>query len=119
MTHFRQNEALALAAYNAGPGRARRWWRAHRAQGAVATDVMVEEIPYRETQTYVKSVLASYGAYRYLYGPEGVPAFRSIPLEPELPQSLGPFFDRTEWASVVGSGTRAPVDRGTEDDRTE
>ena len=92
MVHFADNEALALAAYNAGPARARAWWRAWLDSGRTATDEFIEEIPYRETQGYVKSVLGSYGAYRYLYGTRGDAAFCSIPLEADLPQKLGPYF---------------------------
>ncbi len=44
---------LALAGYNAGGGRARRWWR------AIADDdvpLFVESIPIEETRNYVKAV---------------------------------------------------------------
>jgi hypothetical protein len=40
----------------------------------------------------VKSVLASYGVYRYLYGELDDPRFKTIPLERELPTALGPYF---------------------------
>ncbi len=96
MSHFGHNEALVLAAYNAGPNRIRRWWRTWRESGRKDTAEWVEEIPYKATQSYVKSVLASYGAYLYLYGPRGVHSTRVVPIEAELPATLGPYFGRPE-----------------------
>ena len=92
MSLFHSNEALVLAAYNAGSGRARGWYRQALEQKRLRTDELVEEIPYDETHGYVKSVLASYGVYRYLYGDRDNPANRSIPLERDIPQELGPYF---------------------------
>ena len=81
-----------LAAYNAGPGRVRGWWRAAMADKQFRTDVFVEEIPYRETHGYVKSVLASYGVYRYLYGDRHDASNRTIPRLPaRLPTRLDHF----------------------------
>jgi soluble lytic murein transglycosylase len=57
--------ALALAAYNAGPGAVRRWL-SQRDPGQV--DEFVEEIPFPETAAFVKRVLRSFAAYRLLYG---------------------------------------------------
>ncbi len=59
------SEALALAAYNAGDVPVQRWLKA---RGTLALDEFVEEIPIQETRGYVKRVLRSYAAYRYLYG---------------------------------------------------
>ncbi len=60
--------ALALAAYNAGPGAVSRWLTA---RGGLEVDEFVEEIPVEETRGYVKRVLRSYAAYRLLYGSPG------------------------------------------------
>ncbi len=57
--------ALALAAYNAGPGTVRRWL-GRRDRGEV--DEFVEEIPFPETAAFVKRVLSSFAAYRLLDG---------------------------------------------------
>jgi soluble lytic murein transglycosylase len=62
---FDGSVALALAAYNAGPGAVSRWLEA---RGHLETDEFVEEIPYEETRGYVKRVLRSYASYRLLYG---------------------------------------------------
>jgi soluble lytic murein transglycosylase len=56
---------LALAAYNAGPRRARQWWQARRGDDV---EVFVEEIPFDETRFYVKRVMLSWEEYRRLYG---------------------------------------------------
>ncbi len=56
---------LALAAYNAGPRRAREWWKARRTDDI---EVFVEEIPFDETRHYVKRVMLSWGEYRRIYG---------------------------------------------------
>ncbi len=59
------SEALALAAYNVGDGPVKRWLHA---RGSLPLDAFVEEIPVEETRGYVKRVLRSYAAYRFLYG---------------------------------------------------
>jgi soluble lytic murein transglycosylase len=69
---FDGDVALALAAYNAGAGAARRFAQfrlpARNAQaGGDDLDVFVERIPFSETRAYVKRVLESYGIYRWLY----------------------------------------------------
>lgn len=53
---------LALAAYNAGPGSARRWTRL-----AGDPDQLVERINLFETREYVKRVMGSYGVYRLVW----------------------------------------------------
>jgi soluble lytic murein transglycosylase len=65
LEEFKGNRAHALAAYNAGPHHVRRWLvtRQHRTD-----DEFIEEIPFTETQQYVKRVLGSYYRYRAQYG---------------------------------------------------
>ncbi len=58
------NEVLALAGYNGGPGNAGHWWKT-KYNGDI--DEFVENIPYRETRDYVKRVLRSYWEYKRLY----------------------------------------------------
>jgi len=50
-----------VASYNAGEERVARWWRAARDLGE---DFFVDSIPYRETRSFVRAVLANYAAYR-------------------------------------------------------
>ncbi len=49
------NRILAAAAYNAGPGRVKRWREQSENK---PMDVWVESIPYRETRNYVQNVLS-------------------------------------------------------------
>ncbi len=58
---------LATAAYNAGPGRVRRWLEARPLEGAI----FCETIPVAETRDYVKKVMANANLYA---GRLGVPA---------------------------------------------
>ncbi len=55
---------LATAAYNAGPGRARRWRDERALEGAV----YAETIPFNETREYVKKVFANAWYYRQRLG---------------------------------------------------
>ena len=52
-------QALAAAAYNAGPGRAQAW----RPQAPLEGAIWVETIPFNETRDYVKKVLANAVVY--------------------------------------------------------
>jgi soluble lytic murein transglycosylase len=54
----------ALLAYNAGPGNLSRWLD----RWGDDPDVLVEEIPFVETRTYVRTVYSNYLEYRLLYG---------------------------------------------------
>jgi soluble lytic murein transglycosylase len=62
---------LALAAYNAGPGRADRW-RRELGYGR-DVDAFREAIPFNETRHYVQVVLRNAVIYRRLYGDERSP----------------------------------------------
>lgn len=53
--NLQNNEVLATAGYNAGPGRARRWQAAHSLEGAI----YAETIPFNETRDYVKKVMTN------------------------------------------------------------
>jgi soluble lytic murein transglycosylase len=55
---------LASAAYNAGPGRARRWRPDTPIEGAV----YAETIPFNETRDYVKKVMANATYYAQVFG---------------------------------------------------
>ena len=58
---------LALATYNAGPGRVARWLAE---RPGVERDEFIEDIPFPETQNYVKRILGTAEDYRRLYGPD-------------------------------------------------
>lgn len=55
---------LASAAYNAGPGRARRW----RPETAIEGAVYAETIPFNETRDYVKKVMSNATYYAHAFG---------------------------------------------------
>jgi soluble lytic murein transglycosylase len=63
------NPVLASAAYNAGPGRARRWRDARPLEGAI----YAETIPFNETRDYVKKVMANTMYYSQLIGGKLIP----------------------------------------------
>jgi soluble lytic murein transglycosylase len=60
---------LALAAYNAGDSRVARWMT-ERAGEKLDREVFVDDIPYPETQAYVRKILSTSEDYRRLYGSE-------------------------------------------------
>lgn len=53
--NFRGDIILATASYNAGPGRVQRWLNQRQ---DLPADIWIETIPWKETRTYVKNVLA-------------------------------------------------------------
>lgn len=67
---------LAVAAYNAGPGRVQKW-RASRPD--LEIDEFVESIPIKETRHYVKDVLGDRAAYRILKWRSAISAARTTP----------------------------------------
>ena len=59
-----QNEAISLAAYNAGMGTVQGWID----DGIIEADGSdIENIPYNETNMYVRKILKDYDIYRNLY----------------------------------------------------
>ena len=63
---FGGNLIHTIASYNAGPNAVERWAKARPKR---EWDEFVEEIPYAETQEYVRKVLRSYYLYSLLYNP--------------------------------------------------
>ncbi len=55
LNKFDGHYAIALAAYNAGPSRVKKWLPA---TGSIPADIWIETIPYKETREYVINVLA-------------------------------------------------------------
>lgn len=60
---FGRNRILSSAAYNAGPSRVNTWLG--NTDGRVDAVAFVESIPFSETRSYVKNVLAYDAFYRY------------------------------------------------------
>jgi soluble lytic murein transglycosylase len=61
---FGGSQALAAAAYNAGPNRSRRW----RDGPAIEPAMWAENIPFSETRDYVKKVLSNATVYAAMLG---------------------------------------------------
>ena len=53
-----------IAAYNAGRGRVKEWMQSGLWDGR---EESIEDIPYNETEEYVRNVLKTYHAYRAIY----------------------------------------------------
>jgi soluble lytic murein transglycosylase len=64
LNRFNGNFVGTIASYNAGPEAVERWTKARPNR---EWDEFVEEIPYDETNNYVKKVLKSYYLYSLLY----------------------------------------------------
>ena len=75
------SQAMAAAAYNAGPGRPRRW----REGPVVETAIWAENIPFAETREYVKKVLSNAAVYSALIDSQKAPLLR-----PRLGTGIGP-----------------------------
>ena len=87
------SQAMGAAAYNAGPGRPRRWREGPRVEAAA----WAENIPFNETRDYVKKVLTNAVLYAHvlqgrplsiktrLGGPIGPRASNAAPPEQDLP----------------------------------
>ena len=77
---FQGTEALAAAAYNAGPSRPRRWRQGPTMEAAA----WVENVPFAETRDYVKKVLANAVVYAHVL--HGHPLL----ISPRLGATIGP-----------------------------
>ena len=73
------SQPMAVAAYNAGPGRPRRW----REGPTLETAIWAENIPFNETRDYVKKVMSNAAVYSALLDS------RQPPLAPQLRPRLG------------------------------
>ena len=58
---------FALAAYNAGDSRVAAW---RRERPGMPQDEFIDDIPFPETQNYVKRILGTADDYRHVYGPK-------------------------------------------------
>ena len=74
------SQALAAAAYNAGPGRPRKW----REGPTLDAAVWAENIPFAETRDYVKKVLSNSAYYALSLGGKGTV------LRSRLGRTIGP-----------------------------
>lgn len=65
LNRYNKNYILAIAAYNAGIGNVDKWLE----QGIISSDASnIENIPFKETNMYVRKILRDYKIYERLYG---------------------------------------------------
>lgn len=64
LENHKNNTVLATAAYNAGPGRVRKWMPTYD----MSADIWIETIPYKETREYVKNVMTYTVIYQEILG---------------------------------------------------
>ncbi len=67
---------LVLAAYNAGDGRVHRWMQDRT---GLSQEEFIDDIPFSETQAYVRKLLSTAEDYRRLYGDAGLRPEDEIP----------------------------------------
>ncbi len=64
LENYNNNQYLALAAYNAGTGNVKKWIE----KGIIKEDGSdIENIPFKETNIYVRKILQNYRIYQELY----------------------------------------------------
>ena len=73
---YNNNSLLAVASYNAGPGNVSNWIQKY---GLNDPDEFVEDIPFPETQGYVKHVFGNYWNYLRFYNPEIAQKLERLP----------------------------------------
>lgn len=98
---------FALAGYNAGEHRVKRW---NSEAPGLPQDEWIDNIPYFETQNYVKRILGTAEDYRRLYG-DG----RAVPAAPRKSATAGPAVGAPAHAAVAkapakkAAATKAPA----------
>lgn len=65
MEEFLNNEPLCVLSYNSGPNSVKKWLKNNP---NLAFDILVENIPYKETKSYIKKVYGAYWNYLLTYG---------------------------------------------------
>ena len=79
LKRYNGNPAMALAAYNAGPGSVDRW----RPDFETDADIWIDTIPFEETRKYVRIVLEYAAIYQWQAGRETSPIWPQIqPIRP-------------------------------------
>ncbi len=77
---YQNHPALATAAYNAGPGRVRKWMP----ENTMPADAWVETIPIRETRDYVQNVMTYAVIYQQLLGLQNKPVIYPLHIQKSL-----------------------------------
>ena len=97
----------ALATYNAGPNRVSRWIAE---RPGIDSDEFIDDIPFPETQNYVKRILGTAEDYRRLYGSGAVRA-DEIDATPAVSRRAGapPKPSKASASSSKASKKKAPA----------
>ncbi|MCC6539881.1 MAG: transglycosylase SLT domain-containing protein [Bryobacterales bacterium] len=110
LTSFNDQWHLTLAAYNAGPGRAKNWlgWGEYK-----EAPEFIETIPFHETRNYVQTVLRNADIYRRIWS--GVPrppraaVVEPAPAAPRAPVRAAAKPARRPAAKAKGKASQAVV----------
>ena len=94
---------FALATYNAGPNRVARWIAE---RPGIERDEFIDDIPFPETQNYVKRILGTAEDYRRLYSSESV-ASADVDATPAVSHQAKP--DQAQKTSAAKSPTKSPA----------
>ena len=96
----------ALASYNAGENRVARWISE---RPGIDQDEFIDDIPFPETQNYVKRILGTAEDYRRLYGGAGIgPAnAEAIDAQPAVSHKVEPPPAKKATASPVSPSKKA------------
>src|SRR5204863_57887 len=91
---------FALATYNAGPNRVQRWIAE---KAGFERDEFIDDIPFPETQNYVKKILGTADDYRRLYGSES-PADMARDAAPAVAHQAAPAPAKKAGAAAARGG---------------
>jgi soluble lytic murein transglycosylase len=100
---FDGSQAMAAAAYNAGPSRPRRW----REGATLEPAIWAENIPFSETRDYVKKVLSNATVYASLLAGKRQPAPAVMAVSVTTPEGAA---SSAASPSAAASAVIAPVD---------
>jgi soluble lytic murein transglycosylase len=101
---FGGSQAMAAAAYNAGPSRPRRW----REGALIEPAIWAENIPFAETRDYVKKVLSNATVYAaMLAGHRQSPA--AVPMAPATPAASAVSVAASAAPGVAEAASGAPA----------
>jgi soluble lytic murein transglycosylase len=94
---------LALATYNAGPNRVARWMSE---RPGIDRDEFIDDIPFPETQGYVKKILGTAEDYRHLYGPGASSAADDDDARPAVSHQSAPATAKKASATTTSPNAR-------------
>jgi soluble lytic murein transglycosylase len=99
---------FALATYNAGPGRVAKWIAA---KPGLERDEFIDDIPFPETQNYVKRILGTAEDYRRLYADSSAADADAVPAVADAPAP--PPAEKASAAATKKAPVPAPAKKAT------